>query len=56
MTGEMGACWEEMKGCHGDIAKNHTGYCMCGHVTDVWLNCSYARAPAHQRTLNLNRW
>lgn len=27
MTGEMGACREEMKGCHGDIAKESD--CMC---------------------------
>ena len=31
-----------MKGCHGDIAKESD--CMCGHVTDIWLNCCYARA------------
>lgn len=29
---------------------------MCGHVTNIWLNCCYALGPVHQRTLNLNRW
>lgn len=29
-----------MKGCHGDAAKD----CVCGHVTDNWLNCCYAQA------------
>lgn len=42
MTGEMGACWEESKGCHGDIQRIRLY--VCGYVTNTWLNGCYAQA------------
>lgn len=43
VTGEMGVCREEKKGLPW-WQSQRVGLYVSGHVTNIWLNCCYARA------------
>lgn len=55
MTGEMELCWEEMEGCHGDIAKESDYMCMCVSYDHYQAEMLLSSGPIYQRTLDLNR-